>query len=126
MIKLFGVLCLLFFIGACSSKKAPKVDITNTKMMMGRIDTAEIKSHTPLELLNVKGKYRDLQLLLKDERYEEAEYLSREIEADVRLIEKRSQRKILEKELEALQGEVNAIKKDFVSLENNESEELKR
>ena len=115
--KIFTVLSvLMFFIAGCSAKKPPLTDISNAKMALVKVDVPESASTAPKLLATLKSKFKNLQALMKAKRYEEAQFLAQEIQADARLLEKKSQHLLLEKEAQKLQGEINLITKDFAQI----------
>jgi hypothetical protein len=117
MVKIW-ISALLFFVlfVGCSTKNPPLTDISNAKMALVKAEGSEAATYAPKSLSKIKAKYAQLQALMAKKRYEEAKFLAQEIQADARLLEKRSQSKMLEKELKKLQGEINLITKEFTEV----------
>jgi len=109
-------LCALFLLDACSRKNPPTTDISNAKMALIKAESQDAKMQAPDDLALIKTKYQNLQALMQNKRYEEAKFLAQEIQADSRLLEKKSQRIMMEKRVKKLQGEINVITKDFTEI----------
>ena len=107
---------LLFFLGACATKTPPSTDISNAKMALVKAESQDAKTYAPDDLVHIKVKYQTLQALMQEERYDEAKFLAQEIQADARLLEKKSQRIMIERRVKKLQGEINVINKDFTQV----------
>jgi hypothetical protein len=107
----------VFFLVACSTKTPPTTDISNAKMALVKAEGMDAKSYAPDDLVHIKVKFQNLQRLMHEKRYDEAKFLAQEIQADARLLEKKSERVRLEKEVKKLQGEINLIRKDFTQIE---------
>ena len=114
---LLGVTVLFYFAG-CSTKVAPLKDLSNAKMALIKAESEDASVYASDDLVRVKMKYQNLQRLMHEERYEEAKYLAQEIQADARLLEKKSQRIGIETRIKKLQGEINVINKDFTEVSN--------
>ena len=115
--KMFlATISLLFFLGACSTKTPPSTDLSNAKMALVKAESQDAKRYAPDDLVHIKVKYQTLQRLMQEERYDEAKFLAQEIQADARLLEKKSQRIMIERRVKKLQGEINVINKDFTHL----------
>ncbi len=114
-IFLTSVAALIVFTG-CSTKVPPMSDISNAKMALVKAESTDAKTHAPDDLVRIKVKYQNLQRLMHEERYEEAKFLAQEIQADARVLEKKSQRVMVERRVKKLQGEINVINKDFTSV----------
>jgi outer membrane PBP1 activator LpoA protein len=106
----------LFFV-ACSTKTPPTRDISNAKMALVKAEGMDAKRYASDDLVAIKVKFQNLQRLMQEERYGEAKFLAQEIQADARLLEKKSQRIRIEAEVKKLQGEINLIKKDFTQIQ---------
>ncbi len=109
-------LSLIFFLGGCSTKTPPSTDISNAKMALVKAESQDAKTYAPDDLVRIKVKYQTLQKLMQEERYDEAKFLAQEIQADARLLEKKSQRIMIERRVKKLQGEINVITKDFTQV----------
>lgn len=109
------VTALLLFAG-CSTKAPPTADISNAKMALVKAESTDAKTHAPDDLVRIKVKYQNLQRLMQEERYEEAKFLAQEIQADARVLEKKSQRVMAEQRVKKLSAEINVINKDFTSV----------
>lgn len=114
-IFLTSMMALLLFVG-CSTKVPPTNDISNAKMALVKAESTDAKTHAPDDLVRIKVKYQNLQRLMQEERYEEAKFLAQEIQADARVLEKKSQRVMVERRVKKLSGEINTINKDFTSV----------
>ncbi len=115
--KIFLATIFLFFVlVGCSSKNPPSTDISNAKMALVKAESEDAKKYAPDDLLRIKVKYQNLQKLMHEERYDEAKFLAQEIQADARLLEKKSQRIMIERRVKKLQGEINLINKDFTEV----------
>ncbi len=107
----------VFFLVACSTKNPPLTDISNAKMALVKAEGLDAKRYAPDDLVRIKVKFQNLQRLMKEERYDEARFLAHEIQADARLLEKKSERVRLEEEVKKMQGEINVINKDFTQIQ---------
>ena len=107
---------VFFFLVACSTKNPPTTDISNAKMALVKAEGMDAKRYASDDLVRIKVKFQNLQRLMQEEHYAEAKFLAQEIQADARLLEKKSQRVRLEAEVKKLQGEINVINKDFTQI----------
>ncbi len=107
---------LLFFLGGCSTKTPPSTDISNAKMALVKAESRDAKTYAPDDLVRIKMKYQTLQRLMQEEHYDEAKFLAQEIQADARVLEKKSQRIMIERRVKKLQGEINLINKEFTEV----------
>jgi len=114
-IYLISMVALLLFAG-CATKVPPTSDISNAKMALVKAESTDAKTHAPDDLVRIKVKYQNLQRLMHEERYEEAKFLAQEIQADARVLEKKSQRMMVERRVRKLSAEINTINKDFTSV----------
>lgn len=116
--KIFLATIFLFIVlFGCSSKNPPSIDISNAKMALVKAESKDAKTYAADDLVGIKVKYQNLQKLMHEERYDEAKFLAQEIQADSRLLEIKSQRLMIEKDLKRLQGEINLITKEFTQVE---------
>lgn len=111
-----SLIFFLIFIG-CSTKSAPMTDVSNAKMALIKAEGKNAKVYSPQALSSLKKKFQHLQTLMQSKKYEEAKFLAQKIQADARVLEKKSERIKREKVLKALQGEINLIKKEFISVQ---------
>jgi hypothetical protein len=117
MIKVFiSTLSFVVLFVGCSTKNPPLTDISNAKMALVKAEGNEAATYAPKTLSKIKAKYQRLQALMAKKRYEEAKFLAQEIQADARLLERESQRLMLEKKIKKLQGEINLITKEFAEV----------
>ncbi len=114
-IFLTSVATLLLFVG-CSTKVPPTADISNAKMALVKAESTDAKTYVPDDLVRIKVKYQNLQRLMQEERFDEAKFLAQEIQADARVLEKKSQRVMIERRVKKLKGEINTINKDFTEV----------
>ena len=113
IVSYIGGVCVLLSLFACASKEVPTAALSSAKMAMMRADGIEDKDLVKKEYQALKEKYQKMQEKVNQEEFEEAKQLSREIELDARLLEKRAQRRRYEEDSHALQGEINSISKTF-------------
>ena len=109
---------VVFLFSACSTKVAPLRDVSNAKMALIKAESQNAKVHALDDLVHIKMKYQNLQKLMHEERFDEAKFLAQVIQADARLLEKKSARIMIEKEFKKLQGEINVINKDFTEIKD--------
>jgi predicted outer membrane protein len=120
MKNFYFIFVFIFIFFGCSSKELPIRDISNTKMALVKADNQVVKKYAPKMLENVKRKYKVLQKLINDERYEDAKYLSQKIQADIRVLEKKALLKSVEDELKTKKGEVNMLNHEFTHIQEGE------
>ena len=113
---LIPFLLWVWMLTGCSQKNPPLTDISNAKMALVKVDNSPAKRYAPKLFTTIQKKYQKLQLLMKQKEYEKAQFLAQEIQADARLLEKRSQRVMLEKDAKKVEGEINLITKDFAEI----------
>ncbi len=116
MKKLFMYVFLLLFFVACATKTPPTTDISNAKMALVKATSENAKRYASEDVARLNGKYKKLQALMAQKRYEQAKFLAQEIQADARLLEQKSERIMMEKRVQKLQGEINRINKDFTAI----------
>ena len=109
---------VLLSFSACSTKVPPLSDVSNAKMALIKAESQNAKVHALDDLVHIKMKYQNLQKLMDEERFDEAKFLAQVIQADARLLEKKSARIMIEKEFKKLQGEINVINKDFTEIKD--------
>jgi len=109
---------VLLSFSACSTKVAPLRDVSNAKMALIKAESQNAKVHALDDFVHIKMKYENLQKLMHEERFDEAKFLAQVIQADARLLEKKSARIMIEKEFKKLQGEINVINKDFTEIKD--------
>ncbi len=114
--KFLSSMSVLLLLAGCSTKIVPTKDISNAKMALIKAESQDAKTYAPDDLVRVKVKYQNLQRLMHEERYEEAKFLAQEIQADARLLEKKSQRIEVQNKAKKLSGEINTINKDFTQI----------
>ncbi len=83
-------LVLVLFFAGCSQKSLPKRDISDAKMAIAKADNAKVRKYLPKMLKRTKKKYKRLQKLITNKEYERAKYLAEEIQADSRVMIKKS------------------------------------
>ncbi len=113
---IISIVVLVLFLSGCSTKNPPLTDLSNAKMALVKVDTAQTKKAAPQALSALQAKYKILQGLMKDKEYDKARFLAQEIQADARLLEKKSERIMLEERVRKMQGEINLINKDFTQI----------
>ena len=119
-IFLTSIATLLLLVGlllvGCSTKNPPTTDISNAKMALVKAESTDAKIYAADDLVRIKVKYQTLQHLMQEEDFEAAKFLSQEIQADARLLEKKSERVMMERRVKKLEGEINTINKDFTEV----------
>jgi hypothetical protein len=119
--KLFYIVSLIFvlFFG-CSAKKPPLRDISNAKMALVKADNDKVKKYEAMKLINLQKKFSALKELMNQKRYEEAKFLSQEIQADARVLEKKVALKEANEAIKSKNGEINLINKNFTQIKEGE------
>ncbi len=108
---LLTVTVLLSLVG-CSTKNPPLRDISNAKMALIKAESDAAKRYASDALVDVKVKYQSLQRLMQEKRFEEAQFLAQEIQADARLLQERASRMELEEQVKELQQTMPMGEKD--------------
>ena len=119
--KLFYLIILVFtlFFG-CSAKKPPFRDISNAKMALVKADNKRVKKYEESKLKNLQKKFQTLKLLMNEKRYEEAKFLSQEIQADARVLQKKVALKVAKEAINSKNSEINMINKESTKIEEKE------
>ncbi len=98
-----------FFIISCATKSIPSRDLANAKMAIAQADNKKVRVYTPRLLKKVRSKYKKLNLLIKEKRYEEAKFLAQEIQADSMLMQKKASLLELQKNVKLKEEKLKSL-----------------
>jgi hypothetical protein len=78
-------------------------------MAIAQADNKKVRVYTPRLLKKVRSKYKKLNLLIKEKRYEEAKFLAQEIQADSMLMQKKASLLELQKNVKLKEEKLKSL-----------------
>ncbi len=112
------ILTFVVFISGCADKKPPLESIADVKMALIKADEANAIKYSPTELELAKQKLKKVDKLIEEGKYDEAKFLAQKIAVDVRLLEKRALNQELSTQIETLNKQIDAVKKEVIKIED--------
>ncbi len=114
-----------FFLFGCSSKNPPLQDAKDAKMAILDAKSADAKTYAPKMFKNSEEKYKQMQELMKKEKFVEAKHAAQKAYIQAKLANLLSKNAKTQKQVDALEGEINVIKKDFATISKDEKWDLR-
>ncbi len=112
----FAILATIYFSG-CATSAPPSMAYSDAKLALAKSDTSQVRKFGAVELRRCKRKFRKLQKLMANREYEEAQFLSKELQIDCRLLRQKVKRREAQAEVQELQGKLNRVEENFVQIE---------
>jgi len=113
----FYLLFMIFFFIGCAKDDIPKRDISNAKMALAQSDNSIVKEYAPQKLKKLKTKYKELDRLINQKKYEEAKFLAQDIQIQSLLIQKEASINKLSKKIK---NKEDVLKNNKIDLEEKE------
>ena len=110
-------LALFFGLVGCAAKVPPPLkDISNAKIALAHAKDAQAQTLAPKSFKLAISHYEDMKLFMEKKEYKKAKYAAQKAHIEAKLAFVKAEKAQVQKRVDALNGEVNTLKKEFTTI----------